>query len=196
MDAPQVLLSVALGVALAAACGLRVFLPLLVLAIAGWTGAVPLAESFRWLATLPAILMLAVATLLEVGAYYVPGLDNLLDALATPVALLAGTVAAAAVMTDVPPLVRWTTAVIAGGGAAGLMQGATTLLRAKSSLLTFGVGNGAVATGELGGALALSLLALAAPVLAVLLVVVAGIVLVKLLRRAATARAARPVAPG
>ena len=110
------LLSIALGVGLAAAVGLRVFLPLLVLSVAGYSGRIELAESFAWLATLPALVMLAVAALIEILAYYVPGLDNLLDALATPAAVLAGTVAAAAVMTELPPIVKWTTAVIAGGG--------------------------------------------------------------------------------
>jgi hypothetical protein len=61
--------------------------------------------------------MLSIATTAEILAYYVPGVDNLLDTIAAPVALVAGTIAAAAVMTDLPPLVKWTTAVIAGGGA-------------------------------------------------------------------------------
>ena len=75
--------------------------------------------------------MLGVAAFVEVLAYYVPGVDNLLDTLATPAALVAGTVVSAAVMTDVPPMVKWTAAVIAGGGVAGLTQGATAMLRAK-----------------------------------------------------------------
>jgi hypothetical protein len=111
--------------------------------------------------------MLSVATVLEILAYYIPGLDNLLDTIATPAALIAGTVVSAAVMTDLPPIVKWTTAVIAGGGAAGLTQGLTSLLRAKSTLTTAGLGNHVIATGELGGALLMSLLALTAPLAAV-----------------------------
>ena len=80
--------------------------------------------------------MLSVAALAEVLAYYVPGVDNLLDSLATPAALIAGTVVSAAVMTDLPPMVKWTAAVIAGGGVAGLTQGVTAMLRAKSTVLT------------------------------------------------------------
>ncbi len=179
----ELLLSIALGVGLAAAVGLRVFLPLLVLALAAWTGNVELAPSFAWLGTLPAVVMLAVAALLEIAAYYVPGLDNLLDALAAPAAVAAGSIAAAAVMTELPPLVKWTTAIIAGGGAAGLTQGVTSLLRAKSTATTGGLGNPVVATGELGGAVLLSLLALVAPVLALALVLVAVLAIVKLLRR-------------
>ena len=110
--------------------------------------------------------MLSVAALAEILAYYVPGVDNLLDTLATPAALVAGTVVSAAVMTDVPPMVKWTAAVIAGGGVAGLTQGATAMLRAKSTVLTGGIGNVVIATAELGGALLVSLLALAAPLAA------------------------------
>lgn len=162
----DLLLSIALGVALAAAAGLRVFLPLFALSLAAWAGWLPLEESFAWLGTLPALVMLGVATVLEVGAYYLPGIDNLLDLIATPAALVAGTVAAAAVITDLPPLVRWTTAIIAGGGAAAVTQGASALLRAKSTATTGGLANAIVATGELGGAAALSVLALTAPLLA------------------------------
>jgi hypothetical protein len=167
MSAIDVLLSIALGIGLAAAVGFRVFLPMLVMSIAAYSGHLTLSSGFAWLATPAALAMLGVAALLEILAYYIPGVDNLLDAIATPAALIAGTVVSAAVMTDLPPMVKWTTAVIAGGGAAGLTQGLTSLLRAKSTLTTAGLGNHLIATGELGGALLLALLALAAPLLAV-----------------------------
>jgi hypothetical protein len=77
--------------------------------------------------------------------YYVPVVDNLLDTLATPASLVAGTVVSAAVMTDVPPMVKWTAAVIAGGGVAGLAQAGTAMLRAKSTIFTGGIGNVVVA---------------------------------------------------
>src|ERR1700757_2607509 len=170
MSGGDLALSIALGIGLAAAVGLRVFLPLLVMSIAASTGHLTLSSGFAWLATPAALVMLSVAALLEILAYYIPGVDNLLDAIATPAALVAGTVVSAAVMTDLPPLVKWTTPVIAGGGAAGLTQGLTSLLRAKSTLATAGLGNHVIATGEIGGALLLSLLALAAPLLAVVVV--------------------------
>lgn len=160
-------LSIALGVGLAAAVGFRVFLPMLVMSVAAYTGHLTLSSGLEWLGTAPALVMLSVATVLEILAYYIPGVDNLLDVVAAPAALIAGTVVSAAVITDLPPIVKWTTAVIAGGGAAGLTQGLTSLLRAKSTVMTAGLGNHAVATGELGGALILSLLALAAPLAAV-----------------------------
>jgi hypothetical protein len=183
MAGTDVALSIALGVGLAAAVGFRVFLPMLVMSIAAYSGHLTLGSGFAWLGTAPALLMLAIAALLEIVAYYIPGVDNLLDALAAPAALIAGTVVSAAVMADLPPLVKWTTAVIAGGGAAGLTQGITSLLRLKSTSLTAGLGNHVIASGELGGALALSLLALAAPVLAVALVAVFCWFAIRVLRR-------------
>lgn len=164
-------LSIALGVGLAAATGFRLFMPLLVLSIAALTGHVNLSESFAWLGTPTAVLMLGTAAIIEVAAFYIPGVDNLLDTLATPGAVVAGTIASAAVMTDVPPMVKWTAAVIAGGGVAGITQGLTAMLRAKSTVFTGGLGNSAVATAELGGATLISILALAAPVAALVLVV-------------------------
>ena len=171
MSELQILLSVALGVGLAAAVGFRVFLPLLIASVAAYTGHLNLTGGFEWLGTLPAVVMLGAAAVLEVLAYYIPGVDNALDAVAPPLVQVAGMVVAAAVMTDMPTLIKWTTAVIAGGGAAGLTQGTTALLRAKSTATTGGLGNAVVATAELGGAIGVSLLALFAPVIALLIVV-------------------------
>jgi hypothetical protein len=163
-------LSIALGIALAAATGFRLFLPLLVLSVAAWTGHVNLNDSFAWLGTPAAVLMLGTAAIVEVAAFYIPGVDNLLDTVATPGAVVAGTIASAAVMTDLPPMLKWTAAIIAGGGVAGITQGVTAMLRAKSTIFTGGLGNSAVATAELGGATMVSILALAAPVAALGLV--------------------------
>jgi Domain of unknown function (DUF4126) len=176
-------LAVAMGVGLAAAVGFRVFLPMLVLSIGAYSGHLTLASSLAWLGTPAAFLMLSVAAALEILAYYIPGVDNALDAISAPAALVAGTVVSAAVMTDVPPMVRWTTAVIAGGGAAGVIQGLTSLLRAKSTTMTAGLGNHAIATGELAGALILSLLALAAPLAALALAALFCWFAVRVLRR-------------
>jgi hypothetical protein len=159
-------LSIVLGVALAAATGFRIFLPMLVVSIAAYTGHLPLDDNFAWLATPSALITLTAATLAEILAYYVPAVDNLLDVLAGPTAVVAGMVVSAAVMTNVPPLVKWAAAVIAGGGVAGLTQGVTTMLRAKSTILTGGAGNVVISTAELGGALLVSLLALATPLVA------------------------------
>lgn len=189
----DIALSIALGVGLAVATGFRVFLPMLVMSAAAYTGHLPLADSFAWLATPSALIILGVAALAEILAYYIPGVDNLLDNLATPAAFVAGTVVSAAVITDLPPMVKWTAAVIAGGGVAGLTQSLTTVLRAKSTVLTGTLGNPVIATAEVGGALLVSLLALAAPLAALLVVVVFLWLVIRLLRQiSGRARPSKP----
>jgi hypothetical protein len=183
MTGTDLAISIALGVVLAAATGFRVFLPMLIMSGAAYTGHLSLDNSFAWLATPFALTMLGAAALAEVLAYYVPGVDNLLDALATPAAFVAGTIVAAAVMTDLPPMAKWTAAVIAGGGTASLTQGVTTILRAKSTVMTAGLGNPVIATGELGGSILLSLLALAAPLAAVAVVILLLWLAFRLIRR-------------
>ena len=192
MSEYDIVVSVALGVGLAAAVGFRVFLPFLVMGGAAYTGHLTLSDGLQWLATPTALAMLSVAAIAEILAYYIPGVDNLLDAIATPTALVAGTIAAAAVMTDLPPIVKWTTAVIAGGGAAGVTQSVTSLLRAKSTVFTGGLGNAAVSTSEAGGALLVSLLALLAPLAALALVVVFCWMGIRFMRRVFRTTPAEP----
>jgi hypothetical protein len=167
----DLVLPIMLGIGLAAATGFRVFLPMLIVSIDAYAGHLPLGEGFAWLGTPAAMLMLGVATILEVGAYFVPGVDNLLDVLAAPVGVVAGAIVSAATMVDLPPMIKWTAAIVAGGGAAGIVHGVTAVVRAKSTILTAGFGNSAVATAELGGALLVSLLALAAPLVSFVIIV-------------------------
>ena len=165
------LLSVCLGLGLSAAVGFRVFVPLLVVNLAARAGWLELAGELAWMGETPALITFAVATALEVGAYYVPWLDNLLDSIATPAAVVAGAVVTASVITGMDPVLKWTLAVIAGGGVAGAVQTATVGGRAVSSVATAGLGNPLVATGELVSSLALSVVSVLVPVLAALLVV-------------------------
>ena len=175
--------SIALGVGLAAAVGFRVFLPLLITSIATYTGYIPVSGGFEWLATPAAVIMLGVAALAEVLAYYIPGIDSLLDTIATPAALIAGTLVSAAVMADLPPLVKWTAAIIVGGGAAGITQGVTAMIRANSTVFTGGLGNPVIATAEFGGAAIVSLLALAVPFVALGVVILFCWFAVRTIRR-------------
>jgi Domain of unknown function (DUF4126) len=176
-------LSIVLGVALAAATGFRVFLPMLIVSGAAYTGHLHLDDSFAWLGSPSALIMLSVAAVAEVLAYYIPVVDNLLDTVATPAAFVAGTIVSAAVMIDAPPMLKWTAAVIAGGGVAGLTQGLTGILRAHSTVLTGGLGNSVIATAELVGAILIPFLALAAPVAAIALVVLFLLAAMGLIRR-------------
>ena len=125
----ELALSICLGLGLSAACGFRVFVPLLGVSTAALAGHLHLAYGFEWLGTWPAFACFLTATILEIVAYYVPWLDNLLDSVATPAAVVAGTIATASVITDMSPLLQWSLAIIAGGGTAGVIQSATVLVR-------------------------------------------------------------------
>jgi Domain of unknown function (DUF4126) len=167
----ETLFSVLTGIGVAAACGFRVFVPLLALGLAGRAHVLPLNDSFAMLSTLPALIALGTAAVLEVVAYYVPWLDNALDVAAAPAAVIAGVVASAAAITDLPPVLAWGIALIGGGGAAGLLHGATSLLRLKSTAATGGAANPVISTGELIGSVVTAALALLVPVVCAVAIV-------------------------
>ena len=184
----EIVSSVGLGVGLAAACGFRVFLPVLIMGLAARAGFLDLTGGFEWMAGTPALLTVAVAMACEIGAYYIPWLDNLLDTVAMPAAVTAGTVVVAANVETSTPLLSWSLAAVTGGGAAAVVQTGTTLLRGASTLATAGLGNPLVSTAENGAAVGLSLLALAVPVLALATVLVLLALIVARIRRRASKR--------
>lgn len=179
----DILLSLALGIGLSAAAGFRIFVPFLVMSAAALTGNLALGESWSWIGTYPAILVFATASILEIAAYYVPWLDNALDTVATPAAVVAGVVVSAAVITDLSPLLTWTLAIIAGGGTAGLIQTGTVLARGLSSATTLGAGNFTVATGELAGSVFTSILAVILPWTTLVLVLFVLVWVIRRMRR-------------
>lgn len=167
----ETLLGIVLGIGLSAACGFRVFLPLFAMNLASLGGMLHLSPEFAWIGTYYATVAFGVATIAEILGYYIPWVDHALDVVATPAAVIAGTVATASTVTTITPSLKWTLALIAGGGVAGLMQGATVALRAHSSATTGGIGNPLVSTLELGGSIVTVILALFVPVLGLALVV-------------------------
>ena len=179
----ELLLSVCLGLGLSAACGFRIFVPFLAMSAAAHTGYLHLDGQFAWIGSTPALISFAVATALEIGAYYFPWVDNLLDAVASPAAVVAGVVATASVITELDPLLKWTLAVIAGGGLAGAVQAVTTGVRGVSSLTTGGLANPMVSSVEAAGSIVLSVLAIALPLLAILAVVLFFALAVRTWRR-------------
>ena len=166
----EIWLSIAIGVGLATACGLRVFIPLLAVSCAAHFGHLPLSQGFHWLGSTPALIALGVAAILEIAGYYLPWIDNCLDTVASPAAVLAGALVSVALMADVDPFYKWALGVIAGGGMAGLVQGSTVLARGASTTTTGGLANPFLATAELVGAVVLSVLAIVLPVLMIGLV--------------------------
>jgi hypothetical protein len=190
------LLAISLGIGLSAACGFRVFVPLLVMSVASFAGHLTLAPGFQWIGTYPALITFSVATIAEIGGYYIPWVDHLLDTMATPAAIVAGTVVTAAMVSHMSPMLKWTLAAIAGGGAAGLIQGTTVVARGVSTATTGGLGNPFFATIELGGALFTSVLALLAPLLTVGLIVVVLFVLGRKVVQKTRKAQPTPVQPG
>jgi len=175
-------LAVFAGIGLAAACGFRVFVPLFIASLAANTGvdvfgnfdfATILGENFHWLGSTPVTIALGVATVLEIGSYYIPWLDNALDSIATPAAVIAGTFITGAVMPDFmgDGSFKWILSTIAGGGSAAMVQGATVITRGASTATTGGLGNPAVSTAELGGSILTAVLAVLIPVVAAILVI-------------------------
>ena len=151
-------MSIMIGVALSATCGFRVFVPLLAVNIgtraldANGQPLIELAGGFDWLSSDIALMVFLVATLFEIGGYYIPWIDNLLDTIASPASIVAGTVITASFVNGMDPWLQWLLGVIAGGGAAGAVQATTVVARAGSTVTTGGLGNPIVASVETSGA--------------------------------------------
>jgi hypothetical protein len=161
----ETLLSVLVGVGLSAACGFRVFVPLLAISIASLSGHLTLSSGFEWMGTYPALVSFAIATVLEIAGYYIPWIDHCLDIVASPAAVIAGMIAMASSVAGLSPFLRWSLAIIAGGGIAATIQVITGLTRLTSSSATAGLMNPLVSTAEAAGATAFSAMALIIPVI-------------------------------
>lgn len=179
----EAVMGVLLGIGLGAACGFRIFVPLLVASIALHGGFLTVTPGFAWLGSTGALITLSVATLLEIAAYYIPVIDNTLDVLGAPAAIVAGTVLAAGFIGDMDPMLKWGLAAIAGGGAAGVIHGGMAAIRAAASTATGGLGNSVISTAETASA---SIVAVLACVLPILAVVVAGAAIYLLVRAGIT----------
>ncbi len=167
----EVIVALCLGVSLSAACGFRVFMPALAMSLAANYGDFTLSPGLAWIGTEPAMIAFGVATIVEVLAYYIPVVDNLLDMIEIPTAIAVGTVLTAANLGDIDPVLQWSLAAIAGGGTAGIIESATSVTRLASTGMTGGIGNIVLATIEALSAAVLSILALTLPLLAAGLVV-------------------------
>jgi len=167
----ETVLGIVIGIGLSAACGFRIFVPLLIMNLAVLSGQLHLPPGFSWIGSIYATIAFGSATIIEVLAYYIPGVDHILDVIATPAAVIAGTITTASMGMELSPFLKWTLALIAGGGIAGLIQGTTVALRAKSSLVTAGTGNPVIATLELIGAIIVALLAILLPVVCLIIII-------------------------
>ncbi len=167
----EIFLSLCLGVGLAACSGFRVFVPLLLSSIAVHLGLVNVSTGFEWMGTWTAMAVLATATVLEIGGYYIPWVDNLLDAIATPAAVAAGTLLTTSFIEIDNPLLQWGLGIIMGGGTAGFIQAGTTMVRLASTKMSGGIANSVVATVENVASVGFSLFTFWLPVVAFVFVV-------------------------
>ena len=161
----ETIIGLLIGIGLSAACGFRVFIPMLGMSIAAISGHITLSPGFEWIGTWPALIAFTTATALEIVAYYIPFIDHLMDTLITPTAIVAGTILTASMLGDVSPFLKWSLAIIAGGGVSAVVQGGTVAFRAASTGSTFGMANFLLSTGELFGSTLITVLAILLPVL-------------------------------
>jgi len=163
--------------------GFRVFLPLFALSLASYMGVWELNESWQWIGSLAALLTLGVATLVEIFAYFIPWVDNALDGIAVPLAAIAGTAVMVSTIANLDPVVTWSLAIIAGGGTATAIKGASAAGRLTSTATTGGLANPLVSTVETGTAVAMSVASIFAPMLAAVLVIIILTIIFRIYRK-------------
>ncbi|MBB4807038.1 hypothetical protein HNP38_002342 [Chryseobacterium defluvii] len=177
-------LSAFIGIGLAAASGFRVFLPMFAVSLASYMGWIPMNDHFQWLAGLPTLITTGIATVAEILAYYIPYIDHLLDTLSVPMATVAGSVLFASQFADLGTFPQWALALIAGGGTAAAISSGFAGTRAASTATTGGLGNSVVATTETAGAGIMSVLAMAAPVIAAICAIILVVIVLIVGRKA------------
>jgi hypothetical protein len=175
----DILESIGIGLGLGIAAGFRVVVPFWVLSVAAFFGHLPLADNMQWLGSETALIGLSIALVVELLAYSIPWLDNLVDAVALPLAAISGTLLMALAANQLDPFAQWSLAIVAGGGAAATVKGLNGFTRLISTATTGGLTNFLLALAELLGAIALSVLALVAPLLALMGVLALFILLVR-----------------
>lgn len=169
--AAETIISIFLGIGLAASVGFRVFMPLFALSLASYFNVWELNENWEWIGSLTALITLGVAMLIEIFAYFIPWVDNLLDSIAVPLAAIAGTAVMVSTVANLDPLITWSLAIIAGGGTATAIKTAGATGRVASSTITGGIANPVISTVETGTAAVVSTASIFAPILAIIMVV-------------------------
>lgn len=180
---PDTIISIFLGIGLAASVGFRVFLPLFALSFAAYLGVWELNANWQWIGSLAALITLGVATLVEIFAYFIPWVDNALDSLAIPLAGIAGTAVMVSTVADLDPVVTWSLAIIAGGGTATAIKGANATGRLTSTATTGGIANPIVSTVETGTAVVVSTASILVPPIAAILVIIILIFIFRIYRK-------------
>jgi len=181
MDEAGIVIAAFMGISLAAASGFRVFLPPFLMSLAVKVNLIDIdlvGTQFEFFTSTPAIIILGIATVAEFAAFYTPWIDNILDTIATPAAVLAGIGVTAISLEGSEPIIQWAIAVIAGGGMSAIIQTATVATRGISSTFTLGVANPVVATSENIASVALTIIAILFPILAIVFAVLLALLLI------------------
>ena len=165
MEATTLVTGLCMGLALAATCGLRAFLPLFVVSLLSHLGHIELSDGFEWMSSTSAVAGLGAAVLLELLADKIPVVDHVLDTVADVVKPLAAMVAAASVMTELDPMLSTVVGLVLGGTMAQGVHLVKAKLRLLSSALTATVANPFVSIIEDILALMATILAFLLPVL-------------------------------
>ena len=182
--------ALALAMALAAAAGLRAWLPLFAAGALARLGAFELGPSFQFLSSDKALVLFGVATAIEVIGDKIPALDHALDVIGTPLRPLAGALLAASILgTVTDPLTSSVLGIAVGAPTALVPHVAKSALRAASSVATGGLANPALSFVEDAVTVVLLILAVLVPLLVVALLAACVLLAVRFLRRR------RPLAP-
>lgn len=183
--------ALAMAIALAAAAGLRAWLPLFAAGGLARLGVLDLGASFQFLSSDKALILFGVATAIEVIGDKIPAVDHALDVVGTPLRPLAGALLAASVLgTVADPLLSAVLGIAVGAPSALVPHVAKSALRAASSVATGGLANPALSFVEDALAVVLLILAVLVPLVVVALLVATVVFSARFLRRR------RALAPG
>jgi hypothetical protein len=188
------------GLGLSAAAGLNAYIPLLLVGVvARWTEVVTLPPDFAWIQNGWVLGAVAVLLLAEVVLDKVAVVDHLNDMVQTFVRPAVGGVifaaTAAAQQVDASPWMRehpwvgW----LAGVAVAGLVHAGKAGARPVVNATTLGTATPLVSAAEDGVSLAMSLVALFAPLLVLVGLLLIGLAMFLALRRLRRRRRQRPV---
>ena len=168
----ETIFSIILGIGLAASVGFRVFVPLFALSLASYFDKIPLNANWEWIGSPTALMILGIATIVEIAAYLIPWLDHLLDTITIPLATIAGTAIMVSTVANLDPALTWALAIIAGGGTATAIKTSTSSTRLASTGTTAGMANPLISTLETGTSIGISALAIFLPIIAIIIVLI------------------------
>lgn len=165
----EIMMAIIIGICLSATSGFRVFTPLLVTSVFHHLDWITLTGGFEWIGSMPAIITFSVATLLEVLSNYIPFISSILKAIAVPAAIIAGSLLMAAYIGDMNDFLRWSIAIIAGGGSAGAISTSLVPIKASSELIPV--------VGPMGVSFVEDFIAIITPILVFVLPILAFIII-------------------